>query len=285
MAAEMLLRTKSLGIYQHLPCGVSATYDAACDLVYHNAKAAEFLGLPDSNEYTSGRLEGLGFQIRQDGLPLVCGQLPLQMAIVTGQRVERRVLEFVWPSGRRKVGVWSAQPLINDDGVFAGAIATCEDITERIETEERLRRDREFLEQLLQKQAETLLAAFGTVDDILAGSPDGIFALDADLCIIFANIPRDMPDCDIFAKNGGRHLRECLPLAEELYEKILLASINRRAVRCTLSSAAFAGRCLDVNMYPAAKGRLIVYYRNLTLSHTSWGETSKLDRLIMANMG
>ena len=285
MAAEMLLRTKSLGIYQHLPCGVSAAYDPACDLVYHNVKAAEFLGLPDSSECTSGRLESLGFQIRQDGLPLVCGQLPLQMAIVTGQRVERRVLEFVWPNGRRKVGVWSAQPLIDGDGVVAGAVATCEDITERIEAEDMLRRDREFLEQLLQKQAETLLTAFGTVDDILAGSPDGIFALDADLCIIFANIPRDMPDCDILAKNGGRHLRECLPLSEVLYDKILLASINRRPVRCTLSSAVFAGRCLDVNMYPAAKGRLIVYYRNLMLSHTSWGETSKLDRLVMANMG
>lgn len=285
MAAEMLLRTKSLGIYQHLPCGVSATYDASCDLVYHNAKAAEFLGLPHGSECTSGRLEGLGFQIRQDGLPLVCGQLPLQMAIVTGLRVERRVLEFVWPSGRRKVGVWSAQPMIDGDGVAIGAIATCEDITERIEAEDRLRRDREFLEQLLQKQAETLLAAFGTVDDILAGSPDGIFALDGDLCIIFANIPRDMPDCNILAKNGGRHLRECLPPDDELYDKILLASINRRPVRCTLSSAVFAGRCLDVSMYPAAKGRLIVYYRNFTLSHTAWEETSKLDRLIVANMG
>ena len=175
--------------------------------------------------------------------------------------------------------------MIDGDGVAIGAIATCEDITERIEAEDRLRRDREFLEQLLQKQAETLLAAFGTVDDILAGSPDGIFALDGDLCIIFANIPRDMPDCNILAKNGGRHLRECLPPDDELYDKILLASINRRPVRCTLSSAVFAGRCLDVSMYPAAKGRLIVYYRNFTLSHTAWEETSKLDRLIVANMG
>jgi len=66
--------------------------------------------------------------------------MPIQHAVWNGDEFKGEELEFLWDDGIRKFGLWGVSPMRDVNGLIIGAIATCEDITQRKFMEEEIAR-------------------------------------------------------------------------------------------------------------------------------------------------
>lgn len=144
-------------IMQVLPVGVAIAHDPECRTITSNAALSEMLGLKPS-ENLSISLQSShkpDYDVYEKGQLLAPGELPLQKAAATGQPSGSRELEIRHSDGAITYILASANPLIDDAGQVRGAVAAFFDATQRVKTEEALRRTEK-------------LAAMGRVAGIVA---------------------------------------------------------------------------------------------------------------------
>lgn len=128
-------------LYSIVPGCVSITRDPSCKEIIHNPYAAKFLRL---NEWENANTSS-GLKIYRNGKKVAASEMPLPRAILNELTFLADELEFIWADGVRKVGLWNSSPIYDENGILCGAIATCEDITERKKMEEELNEHRKNL--------------------------------------------------------------------------------------------------------------------------------------------
>lgn len=120
----------TLDLIDMLPCGVSISTDLSCKTILHNTMAARFLRVGKWDNLSHSAEVPPSVEIFKNGQKITVTDMPIQWAAWTGENVVGSELEFLWPDGVRRYGLWSARPLYKN-GLISGAIATCEDITAR----------------------------------------------------------------------------------------------------------------------------------------------------------
>ncbi|CQR70065.1 sporulation kinase [Sporomusa ovata] len=138
-----------------MPIGLSITTDISCKEIRHNPRAASFLRIDDWSILSHSASNATYLKILCDGRELLPEEMPIQRATWLGEEIKSEELEFVWNDGVRKFGLWSARPIRDETGVIVGALAVCEDITERrLLEEEKLKatenRHLKYLENMLE---------------------------------------------------------------------------------------------------------------------------------------
>ncbi len=119
------------------------TIDAAGVITYANVAAEKILSI--SNEAISGKyFQSQEFrQVDENGAPLPREQLPLAIALREQREVRNWVHGIVTPDNKYKWLSVNAAPLFDENGNLSGGIATFSDITERKESEEKLKANEE----------------------------------------------------------------------------------------------------------------------------------------------
>ncbi|WP_094607646.1 Adaptive-response sensory-kinase SasA [Sporomusa silvacetica DSM 10669] len=150
----------SFRFFDMMPIGLSITTDISCKEIRHNPKAASFLRIDDWSILSHSASNITYLKIFRNGQELLPEKMPIQRATWLGEEIESEELEFVWNDGVRKFGLWSARPVRDDNGVIVGALAVCEDITERrLLEEEKLKET----ENRFQKYLENMLECFAVL--------------------------------------------------------------------------------------------------------------------------
>jgi diguanylate cyclase (GGDEF)-like protein/PAS domain S-box-containing protein len=129
-----------------------------------NEAAAELFGLP-ARELSGRRVSGLGVDVLDARGRLVeDGRMALLRAL-RGEEVTGDLVQLVRGDGTILWVEMHANPLADDDGEIYGAVATCEDVTARVEKDRRTRHeaDTDALTGLANRRAleRTLDAALG----------------------------------------------------------------------------------------------------------------------------
>ena len=133
-------------------------------VVLANEAAAELFGLP-ARELSGRPLSGLPVDVLDSRGRLVAdGQMALRRAL-RGEEVTGDLVRLVRDDGTILWVEMHANPLTDDDGEIYGAVATCEDVTARVEKDRRTRQEAETdsLTGLANRRAleRTLEAALG----------------------------------------------------------------------------------------------------------------------------
>ncbi len=121
----------ALKIIDSIHTGISIVMDVSCKEIRHNRIAAGFLRINPWDSFSLSALEISPARVFHQGNELTPGEMPIRLAAWYGQNVKDMEIEFVWDDGVRKISVWSASPLFDDNGIIVGAVATFEDITEQ----------------------------------------------------------------------------------------------------------------------------------------------------------
>lgn len=145
------------GLLDCLPIGISVALDVSGENIFRNSACSTFLRLNPYDTASGGRPAGLTARILHDGRELVPKNWPLRRSAWFGETVKGVELDFVWVDGVIRRGRWSSSPLYGEQGKIVGALATCEDITERKESGGNSRR-LEQLEDLMQARIHELFA-------------------------------------------------------------------------------------------------------------------------------
>ena len=130
------------------PVGIVTT-DRTGQIEYANIRAEEILGL-SKDTITQRTYNAPDWKITgPDGGPFPEEQLPFQQV----QKLQKTVMHvqhaIEWPDGRRVLLSINAAPLLNAAGQMEGMAASIEDVTERVQAEEALQKERDFAESLL----------------------------------------------------------------------------------------------------------------------------------------
>ncbi|MDA8442396.1 MAG: diguanylate cyclase [Peptococcaceae bacterium] len=160
-------------MFRFIPGGVSIATDAMCSTITHNPIAAAFLRVePWQNLVVSAQ----DLTVFRGGAALKSTQLPLHRAALFGEIVMDEELEFVWADGVVKTAMWSAKPVMDEQGKICGAIATLQDLTLRKQIEADLRASEERYRILFTNN----------MDAILLTSPEGqIYHVNPATCEMF----------------------------------------------------------------------------------------------------
>jgi PAS domain S-box-containing protein len=141
--SEELARAAELqAMMDAVPVAMFIARDPECRSVLGNRSAYQLLReMPGSNLSISAREcdEAKVRRMTKDGREIPFQELPLQKAATTGQSIYGIELEAAFPDGGRANIIANAVPLLDAQGRPRGAIGTLVDITERKQTEERLR--------------------------------------------------------------------------------------------------------------------------------------------------
>lgn len=135
---EALRRERDLldRLMETSPVGITVV-NRAGRITFANATAEKILGLART-EITQLSYNDPAWQITDyDGRSLPDEALPFRQVMTTGQPVYDVRHAILWPSGSRKLLSINAAPLFDHSGGVDGLVATIEDVTERIEEEQR----------------------------------------------------------------------------------------------------------------------------------------------------
>jgi NO-binding membrane sensor protein with MHYT domain/signal transduction histidine kinase len=140
--AETLRRSEERlrAVLDQMPVGVIVADATSGAIVLSNPEAERFLGhrlrpAPDWQAYA----DSFG-ALHADGRPLAAGEYPLARAVRQGERVDREQVRYRRGDGSVIYLEVSAAPMHDSDGRATLAIATFQDVTARIQTEQALRR-------------------------------------------------------------------------------------------------------------------------------------------------
>lgn len=131
-----------------------AIADAKGDIKFINDAGLK-IGGKSEKELTASINEYVGSWrlCRIDGTSLKKTETPLARAVLFGETIS---LEFMVRRADRDIVVWAnAAPVRNDRGQITGGVAVFLDITDRMEAEEALRREKELTEAALNAQNDT----------------------------------------------------------------------------------------------------------------------------------
>ena len=137
-AEEALRRERDLldRIMETSPVGITVV-NRAGQITFANSTAEQILGVV-REELTSPTYQTPAWHITNyDGQPFPDEALPFNRVKATGQPVYDVRHAIVWPDGRRKLLSINAAPLFDDVGQVDGLVTTIEDVTERIQEEQR----------------------------------------------------------------------------------------------------------------------------------------------------
>ena len=129
-----------------VPAAVWITRDPQCRLVTGSDMTYQLLGLPRGENLSSTDPKAWRSRLRlldAEGHELTTEELPLRVAIATGQAQRNLRMEIVFDTGERRVLFGSAEPLMGADGTPAGAVAAFVDVSELMEKERALRSSEE----------------------------------------------------------------------------------------------------------------------------------------------
>ncbi|AKB78569.1 Sensory transduction histidine kinase [Methanosarcina horonobensis HB-1 = JCM 15518] len=111
----------------------------------HDSQGQNITGNKKANEYSEAEIgENISASITHTrrffhkGRELLAEELPVQQAALKDIDVRDVEIDYLLPSGQRKVVLGSASPLHDSEGHVRGSVGAFVDITERIETEEAL---------------------------------------------------------------------------------------------------------------------------------------------------
>jgi PAS domain S-box-containing protein len=140
--AEELARGAELqAIMDAVPVAIFITHDPECRSLLGNRAAYRLLREPPGSNLSQSAFasDGPAFRFVDDGREIPYQELPLQQAASTGEAVNDHELEVAFTDGSRASMIGKAVPLLDGQGRATGAIGVFVDITERKQTEERLR--------------------------------------------------------------------------------------------------------------------------------------------------
>ena len=116
--------------------------DSGERVVLANEAAAELFGLP-ARELSGRRLSGLPVDVLDARGRLVADREMALMRALRGEEVTGDLVRLVRGDGTILWVEMHANPLTGDDGEIYGAVATCEDVTARVERDRRTRQEAE----------------------------------------------------------------------------------------------------------------------------------------------
>jgi two-component system CheB/CheR fusion protein len=140
-------RTAELeAIMQAVPAATFIARDPECREIIGSRMTYELLRLPPGSNLSKSALDGKSpaFRAMIGGEEIPPGHLPAQRAAATGQAVRDYEFELVFKDGARRNVLGDAVPLVGEDGRPCGAAGSFLDITERKQTEERLRQSQKL---------------------------------------------------------------------------------------------------------------------------------------------
>jgi signal transduction histidine kinase len=133
-------------IMQAVPAATFLARDPECREMIGSQMTYELLRLPPGSNLSKS-LDGkspTNFRAMIGGEEIPPDHLPAQRAAATGQAVRNYEFELVFEDGTRRNLLGDAVPLIGEDGRPCGAAGAFLDITERKQTEERLRQSQKL---------------------------------------------------------------------------------------------------------------------------------------------
>jgi PAS domain S-box-containing protein len=137
------------------PVGIAVAEDPGGRCVRVNRALRELLGLPPEEDPTlTPAPVRLALRFRRGGADLPPEEAPMARALATGRPVGGVELQVVPPDGRERTVVNSARPLFDEAGRVRGCLSVYTDITERVRTEEALRRSESFLRLVWESAAD-----------------------------------------------------------------------------------------------------------------------------------
>lgn len=131
-----------------LPISVSMTEDLDCKYMYANPFMENLLGIvPGLNMSMSVPEEDRpNFKAYRNGTELVADELPIQQAIATRKPVYGAEYDIIRPDGEIINFYGHAVPLLDAQGNIRGAIGAFDNVTERKNSERKIRRQNAILE-------------------------------------------------------------------------------------------------------------------------------------------
>jgi len=268
----------SFRFFDMMPIGLSITTDISCKEIRHNPKAASFLRIDDWSLLSHSASDVPYLMILRDGRELLPEEMPIQRATWLGEEIESEELEFVWNDGVRKFGLWSAAPVRDDNGVIVGALAVCENITERrLLEEEKLKET----ENRFQKYLESMLECFA----VLRAERD-----DNGQIIEFRSEYINESGCQDHKitkeENVGRGMHELFPSCVELglfnmYCRVVETGEPLEIDSFYLSNVKTPNiiEVYDIKVLKLDNERVTVSWRNITEKKKLENEIERLDRL------
>lgn len=122
-----------------------------------------------------------------DGRPYQVEERPLARSIRTGEVVKGEEIDFLRGDGTSGTMQVSSAPIRDHDGRIVAAVAVFDDITERKQVEQEIRRLNKELEQRVKERTEQLEQERATLDAILNNLTEGVLATDSQDRVVFAN--------------------------------------------------------------------------------------------------
>lgn len=133
-----------------VPVAVFLARDADCRYISTNRMGYEQLRLSRGANISKSTLLGkdLGFRIVRDGIEVPAEELPMQRAAATASPVYNAPYSLIFEDGTERHELFSAVPLLGEDGSLAGVVGASMDVTERTQAEARLREYERVVEGL-----------------------------------------------------------------------------------------------------------------------------------------
>jgi len=154
-----LERDHLAAILETVPHGIVIVEKPNGKITYVNSRAIELYGTdPRGLEMVSHSPRAMRL-LTLDGDIYPSEELPANRALLRGENVRYEEMVIEQPGGKRAVVTVSASPLRNENGEIVAAVGIFDDITERKQIEEELRKHREELEDLVRQRTEEILRA------------------------------------------------------------------------------------------------------------------------------
>jgi signal transduction histidine kinase len=141
-------RARLATVLHHLPVGAVIRSAPSGRLILGNAQAERIWRHP----FVSGaefNPTAPGQSLHQDGRPYTRDEWPIFRSMTTGEEVRDEELAVRRGDGTDGILVMSSAPIRDEDGEIVAAVSTFDDITERRQTEARLREREEMLRALV----------------------------------------------------------------------------------------------------------------------------------------
>ncbi|BAY36253.1 two-component hybrid sensor and regulator [Nostoc sp. NIES-2111] len=175
-----------------IPIGIGIAEDPECQSIKINPAFAKQLQIsPNANASLSAPLQErpTTFKVLRDGQELLPKELPMQYAAAHGVEILDYELDIVYENGQVIKLLEYVAPLFDEEGKTRGCVGAFVDITQRKQTEDILRNQQKWLEDVLNLmprpllfiEPETAIVTFANraADELAGGKfPTGVPAVD-----------------------------------------------------------------------------------------------------------